>query len=62
VWPFGFVVHAPGFDGLLRITEADEPGLVQAFVAERPIEALDERVLHGLAGIDEVEHHIVRVS
>ena len=31
--------------------------LVEAFVAKAPVEALDERVLSGLARLDEVEAH-----
>lgn len=49
------VVDPPGFDGLASIGQADEPALVQAFVAEPPVEAFDVGVLHGLARLNEGE-------
>lgn len=55
MWSLTFVVDAPRFDRALRVGEADEPALVQAFVPERPVEALDEGILHGLPRVDEVE-------
>ena len=36
--------------------------LVEAFVAQPPVEALDVGILHGLAGIDEVQLHPMGVS
>ncbi len=36
--------------------------LVEAFVAQPPVEALDVGILHGLAGIDEVQPHPMGVS
>ena len=36
--------------------------LVEAFVAQPPVEALDVGILHGLAGIGEVQLHLMGVS
>jgi len=41
------------------VSEIHEPVLVQTFIAE--VEALDERVLRGLAAIDEVQRHMVLI-
>jgi len=49
------VVDTPAFDFLSGVAQVGEPVLIQALIAELPVEALDERVLHGLAGPDEVE-------
>ena len=46
------VVHTPGLDRLSRVRQADEPTLVQALVAETPIEALRKGILHGLSRFD----------
>jgi hypothetical protein len=51
VRPEFVVVETPGFDRLLRIDQAEEPALVQALVAEPPVEARRERVLNGLPGL-----------
>ena len=42
--------------------KAHEPMPVEAFVAQPPVEALDVGILHGLAGIDEVQLHPMGVS
>ncbi len=55
------VVDAPRLDRALRVVEADKPVLVQAFVAECFVEALDERILRRLPRIDEIPRHSVRV-
>src|SRR5688572_20200325 len=47
----------PRFDLLPCVRQVGEPVKVQALVAELAVEALDERVLHGLAGPDEVQLH-----
>src|ERR1035437_976041 len=47
-------VHPPRFNRLLRVVQADEPALVQALIADAPIEALGEGVLDGLARLNEV--------
>ena len=59
--PFALVVDAPRLDRALRVVEADQPVLVQAFVAACAVEALDERILRRLPRIDEIQHHPVRV-
>src|SRR2546422_8625143 len=46
---YGVVIHPPGFDHLPCVSEIHEPVLVQTLIAELPVEALDERVLRGLA-------------
>ena len=48
------VVVAPGLDGFARLGEREEDVLVEAFVAQAAVEALDEGVLHGFAGLDVV--------
>jgi hypothetical protein len=53
--PIQIVVHPPVFDGPLRVGQAEEPVLVEALVAQLAIEALDETVLLGLTGIDELQ-------
>ena len=60
VQSFGFAVDPPRFDGPLRIGQAGEPMLVEAFVAEGAVEALDERVLGRFARMIEVQHHVMR--
>lgn len=47
------VVLAPALDRALRIGQAGEPVLVQAFVSEAAVEALDVSILDRLAGGDE---------
>jgi len=44
------VVGPPFFDDLPSVSEGQKPVLVQALVAEAPVEALDESVLLGLPG------------
>jgi hypothetical protein len=39
------------------VLHAQKPVLVQAFIAESPVEALDVGVLHGLPGPDEGKAH-----
>jgi len=48
------VVVTPCLDGFARLGEGEEDVLVEAFVAEFAVEALDEGVLHGLARLDVV--------
>ncbi len=47
--PVGVVLDTPLFNQLLGMTHGDEPVLVQAFIAEAPVEALDIGTLHRLA-------------
>ena len=49
------VVGAPVLDEEASFGEGTEPVLVKAVVAEGAIEALDEGILHGFAGLDVVE-------
>ena len=49
------VVVSPGIDGLPGIGQILEPVFVQAIVSERTVETLDKRVLHGFAGLNEVQ-------
>lgn len=44
------------------IVETGEPTLIQVFVTETIIEALDIAVLHRLAGIDKVELYAILIS
>ncbi len=53
--PGGVVRGAPVFDRLLGSGEREKPGLVAALIAEPAVEALDEGVLHRLAGLLEGE-------
>ena len=53
--PAAVVVEPPSLDDLAGIGEIEEPVLVEAFVAEPPVEAFDEGVLGRLAEVDEVE-------
>jgi hypothetical protein len=53
VWPHPVVIDPPTFDGLSCIVQVQEPVLVQAFLAELSMEALDVAVLHGPAWRDE---------
>ena len=53
--PDGIVVHAPGLDDLTRVSQAEEPVLVQALVAESAVETLDVGILIRLARVDEVQ-------
>src|SRR5207247_383949 len=44
------------------VSEIHEPALVQAFIAELSVEALDERVLRRLAALDEVQRHLILIG
>ena len=50
----GVVVDPPSFNDAPRLRKRDEDVLVQAFVAQPAVEALDEDVLHRLARRDVV--------
>ena len=60
--PDGIVVHAPGLDDLARVSQAEEPVLVQALVAEPAIETLDVGILIRLARVDEVQPNAAGVD
>ena len=51
------VLHPPLLDDLPRLIQRHEPVLVQALVPELAVEALDVRVLHGLARRDKRKLH-----
>jgi len=53
VWPHFVVVAPPGGDRHTCLGQGLEPLLVQALLAQLAVEALDEGVLHRLAGIDQ---------
>ena len=49
------VVVAPSFEPDAQIVHRDELVRVQAFIAQPPVERLDQSVVRGLAGAREVE-------
>src|ERR1700722_16434308 len=58
----GVVISPPVLDHLPCVPEIHEPVLVQAFIAELSVEALDQRVLRGLAALDAVQCPLVLIS
>ncbi len=60
--PLGVVVDPPSFDDLAGVAEIEEPVLVEAFIAEPPVEGFDEGVLGRLAGLDEIEPNAVALG
>jgi hypothetical protein len=44
------------------VPEIQEPVLIQAFIPELSVEALDERVLRWLATLDEVQRHLILIG
>ena len=57
MWSLGVVLDPPVLDRSARVCHREEPVLVQAFVAELAIEALDVRVFDRLAETDEAQTH-----
>ena len=57
MWTVLIVIDPPRFDLGLRIFDRRELMDVQALVAQPPVKRLDERILHGFAGADEIELH-----
>ena len=55
----GVVVDPPFFDDLLCLSEIAEQVLVEAFVAQPAVEALDEAILHRFAGCDVVPFDVM---
>lgn len=51
------VISPPHLDQLLRIALIEEPVLIQAFVAERAVEAFDMAVLHWFPGSNVVQRN-----
>ena len=52
MWARVVVVHAPNSQGHASLIKRREQGLIEQFVTQAPIEALDEAILHGLARRD----------
>ena len=57
----GVVLDPPVLDDPPGLGDGDEPVLVEAFVVEPPVEALDVGILDRFAGPDELEPHAVLV-
>ena len=53
--PVGVVGPTPALDVKLGVGQGEKPILVEAFVAQLPVDACDVGVLHGLARLDEAE-------
>ena len=51
------VIHPPRFDLAPRIVDRQELIRVQTFIAQLPVEGLDEAVIYRLPGPDEVEQY-----
>lgn len=59
---FVVVVFAPSLDDRLSLGQREELIVVEAFLTQPPVEALNERILVRLARPDEVELHAVAVG
>ena len=55
VRPMLVVVPAPGSDRDTGLKQARKPMVVQALIPKPAVEALDERVLRGFPGLDQLE-------
>jgi hypothetical protein len=62
VWAYLVVIDPPGFDDLSRAVQCQKPVLVEAFLAELAMKALDAAVLPRPAWGDEVQRDLVLVS
>ena len=49
------VVPAPGGDQDTSLRQTRKPMVIQALIPETPVEALDERILRGFPGLDQLE-------
>src|SRR5690606_39946469 len=58
----GVVLEAPTLDNRTGVGHVHKPMLVQAFVAQPAVEALDVGVLHRLARADERQAHPLRIG
>ncbi len=56
------VILSPNLDHLLGVFERQEPVLVQALLAELPVERFDERVIRGSSWPAEVKFDAVEVG
>ena len=61
-WAQLIIVFAPCFTDLLRLIERGEPVLIQALLPQPAVEALDERIIGGLARAAEFQLHSVAVG
>jgi|GEM_PF-6901491 len=52
MWSLSVVLPTPSADLLARVPESGKPTDVQTFIAQPPVETLDLRILHWLAGFD----------
>lgn len=59
VRPMLIVVSALGGDQDTALLQAHKPMVIQALISEAPVEALDERVLRGLARLNQFELNAV---
>ena len=57
--PLGIVVKRPRLDHLPGMSVAGEQVLVQAFIPQSAVEALDKPVLHRLAGRDVIPPAVI---
>jgi len=62
VWAHPVVIDPPTFDGLSCVVQVQEPVLVQTFLAELSMEALDVPVFHRPAWRDEVQRDFVFIG
>jgi hypothetical protein len=60
VGPHAVVVPPPTLDGAPRVGEIEQELLVQGFVAQLAVKALDVGVVDRLAGADEVQRDTAR--
>ena len=61
MWSERIVLQPPILDDLFCFRECLEIMLIEALVPQPTVEALNKRVLHGLAGLDEVDSDMVIV-
>lgn len=62
VRPILLVVHALGLHDGMDLVQGGEPVDIEAFIAQRSVERLDEAVVRRLAGPAEVDLGVVAVS
>lgn len=60
--PLAIVFLAPLLDDLPSVPHRDEPVLVQAFISELAVKALNVRVLLRLAWLDEAQPQVTTAS
>ena len=62
MWSFCIVIGPPSLGNFLGFLDVHKPVVVQALVSELSVEGFNERVLDGLAGIDEMQVDSVLLS